>query len=74
MYLHLLFYCFRWNFSVGLHDLKVVMDLNNNNNCYNTNPTVKLDFRINIPKGIVTAIAFDQPHKVLWIHKVLHTV
>lgn len=62
---------FRWNFSVGLHDLKVSMNLNDNN-CYNTKPTVKLDFKINIPKGIITAVALDRPHDVIWIHKVFN--
>ncbi|CAH1715613.1 eukaryotic translation initiation factor 2-alpha kinase isoform X1 [Aphis gossypii] len=57
----------RWNFSVGLHDIKVIMDLNNN--CHTTNPSVKLDFKINIPKGVVTAVAFDRPEEVIWTHK-----
>jgi len=61
---------FRWNFSVGLHDLKVVNDLNSN--CFTTNPSNKLDFKINIPEGIVTAVKFDQPHEVVWTHKVLY--
>lgn len=47
------------------------MDLNSN--CYTTNPSVKLDFEVNIPKGIVTAIAYDQPHEVKWTHKVFNT-
>lgn len=64
-----IFKYFRWNFSVGLHDLKVFMDLNNN--CYTTNPSVRLDFKINIPNGILTAVAFDQPHEIVWTHKVL---
>lgn len=63
-----IFNCFRWNFSVGLHDIKVIMDLNNN--CHTTNPSVKLDFKINIPKGVVTAVAFDRPEEVIWTHKV----
>ncbi|VVC32390.1 Hypothetical protein CINCED_3A017374 [Cinara cedri] len=57
----------RWNFSVGLHDLKVIMDLNTN--CYTTKPSVKLDFKINMPKGVITAVAFDRPHEVVWTHK-----
>lgn len=44
------------------------MDLNND--CHTTNPSVKLDFKINIPKGVVTAVAFDQPQEVVWTHKV----
>lgn len=64
-----IFNYFRWNFSVGLHDLKVVMDLNNN--CYTTNPSVRLDFKINIPNGVLTAVTFDRPHEVVWTHKVL---
>lgn len=61
---------FRWNFSVGLHDLKVILDLNNN--CYTTNPNIKLDFKINIPKGVITAVEFDRPHEVIWTHKVFN--
>ncbi|XP_060870563.1 eukaryotic translation initiation factor 2-alpha kinase isoform X1 [Metopolophium dirhodum] len=57
----------RWNFSVGLHDIKVIMDLNNN--CHTTNPSIKLDFKINIPNGVVTAVAFDRPQEVVWTHK-----
>lgn len=57
----------RWNFSVGLHDIKVIMDLNNN--CHTTNPSIKLDFKINIPKGVVTAVAIDRPQEVVWTHK-----
>jgi len=45
------------------------MDLNNNN-CHTTNPSIKLDFKINIPKGVVTAVAFDQPQEIVWTHKV----
>lgn len=44
------------------------MDLNNN--CHTTNPSIKLDFKINIPNGVVTAVAFDQPQEVVWTHKV----
>lgn len=40
-------------------------------NCYTTNPSVRLDFKINIPNGVLTAVAFDQPHEVVWTHKVL---
>lgn len=46
--------------------------MGSNNNCHTTNPSIKLDFKINIPKGVVTAVAFDRPHEVVWTHKVLN--
>lgn len=39
-------------------------------NCYNRKLSVKLDFKINIPKGIITAVAFDRPHEVIWTYTV----
>lgn len=70
MHFSIIFNYFRWNFSVGLHDLKVISDLNND--CYTTNPSIKLDFKINIPKGVVTAVSIDRPQQVIWTHKVLN--
>jgi len=41
-----------------------------NDNCYDMKLSVKLDFKINIPKGVITAVAFDRPHEVIWTHTV----
>ncbi|XP_050546208.1 eukaryotic translation initiation factor 2-alpha kinase isoform X2 [Daktulosphaira vitifoliae] len=57
----------RWNFSVGQHDLKIISGLNK---CYQiTNPSLKIDFKVNIPNGILSAYSYDDPEKTIWTHK-----
>ena len=70
-------YSFRWNFSVGQHDvsfLEAILEKNGNGRCSVEDDTVFTDWslRVSIPSGLVAAVntqGSTETEVVLWSHQ-----
>lgn len=66
-----MFLCFRWNFSVGQHDLNFMSD--RNVGCKNEveqQNTDNFEIKAIIPEGIICAVNKLNPNEIIWKYKV----
>jgi hypothetical protein len=67
---------FRWNFSVGLHELSFVSDTVDNCHQKDTNPAQLSDeseLKVIVPEGLICSVS-KSTGQIMWKHKVIELV
>ncbi|XP_068083730.1 eukaryotic translation initiation factor 2-alpha kinase isoform X2 [Anabrus simplex] len=60
----------RWNFSVGLHDLKFIYDPNAScHTLVRDSSLLDLELKVVVPEGLICAVSKSNPEKLLWKQK-----